>query len=330
MKKPKVLIISTGGTISSKYDNEKGYSPVVTTQELSSSLLGIDKYADIEMMEYTNVLSFALEPQQILELVNIIKGKIDDEDYSGVVITQGTASMEETSYLADLLWDNSKPLVFTGAMLNASEKDWDGARNIYNSVLVAIDDMARDKGVLVCMAGEIHAARDVCKIHKSSLNAFVSLNTGPLGLVWNNRVIFYRNSVIRKVFASIDKLEMNIEIIKVSLGTSSKLIDVLISDGYRGIVLEGFPGGGGVTPEIMNSVKKAQDKDIAFVLTPRSPMGSVVSRASGGCGPWDLRQSGVINGGDLTSVKARILLMVTLPLVSNKSELEKIFIEMAP
>lgn len=330
MKKPKVLIISTGGTISSKYDNEKGYSPAVTAQELSSSFLGIDKYADIESMQFCNVLSFALEPHQILDLANLIKAKITEGDCAGAVVTQGTATMEETSYLADLLWDIDKPLVFTGAMLNASEKDSDGARNIFNSVLVAIDPMAKNKGVLVCMAGEIHAARDVSKIHKSSLNTFVSLNTGPLGLVSNNRVIFYRNPVLRKVFAPIDRLETNIEIIKVSLGTSSKLIDVLVSNDYKGIVLEGFPGGGGVTPEIMNCVKKAQDKDIAFVLTPRSPMGSVVSRASGGCGPWDLYQCGVISGGDLTSVKARILLMVTLPLVDNKSELEKIFNEITP
>lgn len=330
MKKPKVLIVSTGGTISSKYKKEEGYSPAVTTEELCSFLLGIDRFAKVETMQFCNVLSFSLMPDQILELVAVIKTKIKSENYTGVVITQGTASMEETSYLADLLWDFEEPLVFTGAMLNASERDWDGARNIYNSILVAIDPAAKNKGAIVCMGGEIHAARDVSKIHKSSLNAFVSLNNGPLGIVSDNRVIFYRNPILRKVFAPINILETNIEIIKVSLGTSSKLIDALVSNNYKGIVLEGFPGGGGVTPEIMNSVKKAQDKSIAFVLTPRSPMGSAVSRASGGCGPWDLRQCGVINGGDLTSVKARILLMVTLPLVNNKSELERIFNEMAP
>lgn len=330
MKKPKVLIVSTGGTISSKYDNEKGYSPAVTAEELSSSLPGIDKFSDIESMQFCNVLSFALEPNQILELVNIIKAKLASEDYTGAVVTQGTATMEETSYLADLMWDVEKPLVFTGAMLNASERDSDGPRNIINSVLTAVEPMSKNKGVLVCMAGEIHAARDVSKIHKSSLNTFVSLNSGPLGVVSNSKVIFYRNPTLRKVFAPVDRLETNIEIIKVSLGSSSKLLDILISNEYKGIILEGFPGGGGVTPEIMNSVKAAQHKKIVFILTSRSPMGTSLSRASGGCGPWDLRQCGVINGGDLTSVKARILLMVALPLVNSKLELEEIFSEIAP
>lgn len=330
MKKPKVLIVSTGGTISSKYDNEKGYSPALSAQELSSSLLEMDKFADIESMQFCNVLSFALEPNQILELVNIIKAKLNQEDYAGAVVTQGTATMEETSYLADLIWDIDKPLVFTGAMLNASERDWDGARNIFNSVLTAMDPKARGKGVLVCMAGEIHAARDVSKIHKSSLNTFVSLNTGPLGQVSNNRVIFYRKPVLRKVFALVNRIETDVDIIKVGLGIGSKLLTASISSGTKGIVLEGFPGGGGVTPEIMNTVREAQYKDVSFVLTPRSPMGTSLSRASGGCGPWDLRQCGVINGGDLASTKARILLMVTLPLVKSKADLEEIFCEVTP
>lgn len=330
MRKPKVLIVSTGGTISSKYDEEKGYSPAVTAQELSSSIPELCGLADVEPVQFCNVLSFALKPHQILELVNIIRARISGEDYAGAVVTQGTATMEETSWLADLLWDMDKPLVFTGAMLNASERDWDGARNIANSVSVAANPIAGGKGVLVCMGGEIHAARDVSKIHKSSLNTFVSLNAGPLGLVSYNRVIFYRKPVLRKVFTPVDRLEPDIEIIKVSLGTGPKLIDVLVDNGYKGIILEGFPGGGGVTPEIMNSIRRAKDKGVVFVLTPRSPIGSVVSGADGGCGPWDLRRCGVISGGDLTSVKARILLMAAIPLVGSKYELERIFNEIAP
>lgn len=330
MKKPKVLVISTGGTISSKYDNEKGYSPSLTAGDLTSILAGMDKFADVESMQFCNVLSFALEPGKVLELINIIKIEMENGEYAGAVVTQGTATMEETSYLADLLWDNDKALVFTGAMLNASEADWDGARNLFNSVRVAADPAAKGKGVLVCMAGEIHAARDVSKIHKSSLNAFASLNTGPIGLVSDNRVIFYREPVLRKVFTPVTRLETDVEIIKVSLGTGSKLIDVLIANECKGIVLEGFPGGGGVTPQVMKSVSEARNRGAVFVLTPRSPVGSAVSKAGGGCGPWDLRRCGVINGGDLTSVKARILLMVALPLVSSIVELERVFKEIAP
>lgn len=330
MKKPKILIVSTGGTISSKYDSEAGYSPAITAQDLRASIIEAETVVDIEAIEFCNVLSFSLAPYQILKMINMIRTKLTEEDFVGAVVTQGTATMEETSFLADLVWDIDKPLVFTGAMLNASERDWDGARNIYNSVLVAANIEARSKGVMVCMGGEIHAARDVSKIHKTSLNAFISINTGPLGVVSNNRVIFYRNPILRKVFTKVEKLETNVEILKVSLGANSRVLDFMISENYRGIIIEGFPGGGGVTPEIMKSIRKAQGKDIVFVLTPRSPVGTSVSRASGGSGPWDLFQCGVINGGDLTSIKARILLMVALPKVGSKPDVQKIFNEIAP
>jgi len=125
-------------------------------------------------------------------------------------------------------------------------------------------------------------------------------------------------------------LETDIDIIKVSLGVSSKLIDLLISNGAKAIVLEAFPGGGGVAPDIMKSIEKAQGKDIIFILTSRSPKGSTISKADAGCGPADLFRVGVINGGDLTPPKARLLLMVILPLFYNIDEIENVFYNLAP
>lgn len=329
MKKQKILIISTGGTISSKYLKDKGYSPVLTVQEIISHLDGLEEIVEIETFQFCNFLSFHLTPNNIFELLVIAKKRVKEQNFVGIVIIQGTATMEETSYLADLLWDSDVPLIFTGAMLNASEREWDGPRNLFNSILVAISREAMGKGVLVCMGGEIHAARDVIKIHKTSINAFVSVNSGPLGYVLNNnRVVFYRSPIFRKTF-KIEYLETDIDIIKIGLGTSSKILDLLISNGTKAIVIEAFPGGGGVTPDIMKSIEKAKGKNMIFVLTPRSPIGSVISKANGGCGPSDLFRVGVINGGDLTSTKARILLMVILPLVHNKNEIQKIIYNLA-
>lgn len=330
MVKPKVLLISTGGTISSKYDEKNGYAPSNDADDFKKYIDDNNIFVDLEIVKFSSVLSFALKPEQIMNLVIDIKKKLKSKAFHGAIITQGTATMEETSYLADLLWDIENPLVFTGAMINASEKDSDGERNVLNSILVAADPLSKNKGVLVCMGGEIHAARDVSKSHKTRINAFESLNNGALGIVNDGRVVYYRNSSLRKSFSNVRGLESRVEIVKVSLGSSSKLIDTLIYEQYKGIVIEGFPGGGGVTPEIMDSIRKAQQKDIVFVLTPRSIMGSTLSRAAGGCGPWDLRQSGVINGGDLSSVKARILLMIALKIYSEKAQIKKIFDELAP
>ncbi|HPL98767.1 MAG TPA: asparaginase [Bacillota bacterium] len=329
MERQKVLLVSTGGTISSKYKNDGAYSPAVEAKGFVEGIPEIFDYAQCDAMQFGNTLSFALTPEKVYEMVKIIKEKLRDDTYCGAVVTQGTATMEETSYLADLLWDMEKPLVFTGAMLNASEKDSDGPRNILNSVITAISREAAGKGVLICMAGEIHTARDAAKLHKTSIKTFYSMNYGPIGIVNNKRAFFYRSPLRRRVFKP-DKLENKIDIIKVSLGIDSRLLNASIQSGAKGIVIESFPGGGGVTPEIADTIREASKRDIVFVSAPRAPMGSVCAMAGGGCGSWDLKSCGVIMGGDLMSTKARILLMVTLPVVKSRAELEDIFLEIAP
>jgi len=265
-----------------------------------------------------------------MQIVGTARQKVLHEGFVGIVVTQGTATLEESSYLADLLWDVEAPLVFTGSMLNSSERDWDGPRNIMNSVVVAISAEARGKGAMICLGGEVHAARDATKIHKTSLAPLASLNTGPLGMVINKKeVVFYRTPLKRKTFPA-KTLETAVDIIKVGIGDNARLLDASIASGARAIVLEAFPGGGGVTPEIMAAVKRARAKDFIFVMAPRSPIGSSLSGASGGCGPFDLRQSGVITAGDLAAIKARIVLMVALPLTGNLDQLRETFREIAP
>jgi len=330
MGKPKILIISTGGTISSKYTKNQGYSPALTITEILSNFTNLEEIAEIETIQFCNVLSFELNPQNIFEIVNVAKEKLEKDSFDGIVVTLGTAAIEEASYLADLLWDIKDPIVFTGAMLNASEREWDGPKNVFHSILVAASKLAKNKGAMVCMAGEIHAARDVVKIHKTRLNAFVSLSSGPLGFVLDNeRVIFYRAPLLRKTF-NVHKLETDIEIIKIGIGTSSRILDFLITNNTKAIILEALPGGGGVTPEIIESIKNTRSKDTIFILTSRSPLGSAISQAGGGCGPADLFKLGIINGGDLTSVKIRILLTVILSLTKSKSEIRGIIYNVTP
>jgi L-asparaginase len=329
MKSSRILLVSTGGTIASRYKEDGSYSPVIDATGLIKEIPEILNYAQYDTLNFASTLSFALSPEQVFEMINIIKETLQGDTYFGAIVTQGTATMEETSFLADLLWDSEKPLIFTGAMHNASEMNYDGTRNILDSVITASSDDAKGKGVLVCMAGEIHAARDVIKLHKTSSKAFYSVNFGPLGIINNNEAVFHRSPLRRNVYIT-PRLENKIDIIKVSFGIDARLLKASIQSGAKGIVIESFPGNGGVTPEIAELIKNINNKDVYFVSTPRAPMGSVYPKAGGGCGSWDLKECGVIMGGDFTSVKARILLMVTLPIVKNHKELEEIFRNNAP
>jgi L-asparaginase len=327
---PKILLISTGGTIASRFVKGKGYSPALGGDDFLGMYPELADLAEIDVIQPCNVLSFALTPLQILDIVNIAREKIARKRFEGVIVTQGTATMEETSYLADLLWDLAEPLIFTGSMLNSSERDWDGPRNILNAVLIAVSKDAREKGAMVTLGGEIHAARDVVKIHKTALAPLVSYNTGPLGFVLNRKEVVFHRTPLRRMVFPVNTLETKVDLIKVVMGGDAGLLKASIANGARGIVLEALPGGGGVTPEIMEVVREARKGGVIFVMSPRSPLGSAKSAAGGGCGPFDLMNCGVINAGDLAAVKARVLLMAALPFANSQEELARIFKEIAP
>lgn len=329
MDRKKILLITTGGTISSKISSGKGYSPVNSSNSFAEYIENALPVS-VECIQFTNVLSFELTPDDILTLVSLIKTRISDEDIVGAIITQGTATMEETSFLAHLIWDIDKPLVFTGAMLNSSETGYDGYRNLYDSALTVLSADSINKGVLVCMYSEIHSARDVSKTHKSKLSAFESIDKGPLGIINDGRVIYYRNPILTKPFSNIKNLERKVEIVKVSIGSDAGIIEYLVESGYLGIVIECFPGGGGVTPSVFNSILNNISKGVIFVYTPRSVGGTSRSKAAGGCGPFDLMKIGVINGGDLSSIKARILLMLTLGIYEDKKDIIATFNNLFP
>lgn len=318
----KLVLITTGGTISSVYDPQKGYAPALDADRLLGGKPLPIPDAQVETVPFAAILSFAMTPEMVLRLVELAEEKAADPDVAGIVISQGTAMLEESPYLADLFWRSEKPLVFTGAMLNGSEPDWDGPRNIRNALITAASEDARGKGVLVCLGGEIHAAKEVLKIHKTSLNPLCSVNAGPLGMIVNDRAAIYRAPLKRTVFAQ-KRVETAVEIVKVAMGSSGVLVDAMIHAGMKAIVLEALPGGGGVSPQVFESVKRNKDKAI-FVMCPRSPGGITVSKAGGGIGPVDQRTIGVLLAGGLTSVKARIFLMAALPQVKDSNEMAKL------
>ena len=331
MQKPKIIVASTGGTIASKIGQTGGYSPEIDAEGLLAHCpLWLREQIDLIPIAYCNLLSFALMPESIFDLIMKLADAVRREGALGAVITQGTASIEETSFLADILWRESCPLVFTGAMRNASHPGWDGPSNLLHSLLTVLNPESRDQGALVCMDGEVFAARDVVKRHKSALNAFGSYNAGPLGFVSGDRVVF-RYAVKNRVFLKPDALELNVELISAALGTSGKLIDAAIGMGARAIALEVFPGGGGVPRAMFDTIVRHLRDGIIFTMSQRSPMGSDnYSESSGGCGPWDMRREGVISCGNMPAAKARLVLMAALPCISKREELDDLFAVMAP
>src|SRR3954447_15759352 len=131
---PKIAFITTGGTISMRYDPALGGAvPAVSGDELLHMVPGLESVADIELIEFSNVPSCHLTPQLMFTLAGVIRDTLERPDIDGVVITHGTDALEETAYMADLLLSAAKPVVFTAAMRNNSELGADGPRNILAS-----------------------------------------------------------------------------------------------------------------------------------------------------------------------------------------------------
>lgn len=322
--KKKILIIFTGGTIAMKVDpNLDAAIPALNSDEIISTVSNIEEIVDVETINFGNLPSPHIKPGHMLEISEIIKENINREDIGGIVVTHGTDTLEETAYFLDLVIDNEKPIVLLGSMRNYSELGYDGSSNLSAAICTAISDKARGKGVLVVMNNEVNAAGEVTKTNTLSLDTFKSPEFGPLGIVDNEEVIFYRDIIDRK-HISTSKIEDKIALIKTGSGMDSNIINFYIDSGYKGIVIEAL-GRGNIPPEMVSGIERAIEKNIPVVMVSRCHTGRVLDSYGYKGGGKHLRDLGVILGGNLPGQKARIKLMLILGKTNDKSEIKEIF-----
>lgn len=322
----KVAIVFNGGTISMKVDPRvQAAVPSLSGEEIVAMVTGIEKYANIESYDFSNVPSPFVTPDDMMKLSKYVKDLLDREDISGVVVTHGTDSLEETAYLLDLTIKNDKPVVVTGAMRSSSELGYDGPANLSAAICTAISDEARGKGVLICMNGELNSASEVTKANSMSLSAFRSPGFGHLGIVDNNQVIFYRDNLTRHHIDT-DIVETKVSLIKCVSGMDSRFIDFCIDQGDKGIVIEGM-GRGNIPPKMVDGIKRALGKGIVLVLVSRCFEGRVLDTYGYTGGGKELRNLGVIFGDNLPGQKARIKLMIALGKTKDLLKIKSIFEE---
>jgi L-asparaginase len=307
-----VYVIGTGGTISSRYDPEKGGHVSAAPVEAIAEL--IDKNRQLPPIKFENFStepSFEMRLGFIEGLIRRLNDLVESDDLSGIVVTQGTDTLEETSFLADLLVESDKPIIFTGAQLAHDHPQTDGPRNLLDAVRAAASPQARRMGVMVAFNGQLHAARGVQKLHTSALETFQSPETGPLGFVDGDEVIFYRRPFMHHRLHPVS-LDKRVELIRSTLGMDGRIIELLLQSGIDGLVVEAF-GRGNTTSEVGNAIGKAVSSGIPVVISSRCIAGRVlpIYRGTGGGGA-DLAASGAIFAGNLRGPKARLLLIAAL------------------
>ena len=320
----KIAVIFNGGTISMKVDPKiKAAVPSLTGEEIMHMVTGIEEYATVVSYNFSSVPSPHMTMEKIMELRKFTMKILEMEDVDGVVITHGTDTMEETAYLFDLTIRTDKPIVFTGAMRSGSELGYDGPSNLAQSIVTAASESSRGLGVLVCLNSELNSASEVTKTNSVALNAFRTPSFGPLGMVDNNRVIYYR-SIGDKQFQEIETLNTKVDLIKTVAGMDSSYLKFLVEKGSEGIVIEAL-GRGNVPPQMVEGIRLALSKGIHVVIVSRCYEGRVYGSYGYEGGGKHLRNMGVIFGDNLPGQKARIKLMVALSIRNSPMAVRKWF-----
>ncbi len=327
---PRIAVIGTGGTISGVGKDRLDFYEYGTSgrfmhvEELIAGVPELTRVADIVPVRYKNVGSGEIGPADWLALLNLIHGTAEsDPSIAGIVVTHGTATLEETAYFLNLAVKVPVPVVVVGAMRPSSALGADGGLNLLNAARVAGSPGARGMGVMVVLNDEINAARDVTKTSNYRVQTFVSRDFGILGYADADKVIFYRKPLRRTApetefdVASLIDLP-RVDIIPAYAGADAALVEAAVAAGAAGLVSAGFPSGS-PSPAQKVALKEAAKAGIAVVQSSRSGSGRVIDDKV------TLREAGFVAADSLTPQKARILLMLALTVSSDIGEIRRIF-----
>lgn len=322
----KVAIIFTGGTISMKVDPRlKAAIPSMSSEDIMSMVTNIDQVADLDIVEFGKYPGPHMTPEKMMELKQLVQKKLNQADICGVIVTHGTDNLEETAYLLDLTIEHEKPIIVVGAMRNGSEMGYDGPSNLAAAISTAVHPNSLKRGVLVVLNNEINAAREVTKTHTMSLNTFKSLEFGPIGIVDQEHVIYYREQSMPTIHIETNRIEADVHLIKVATGVDSRVLNFLVEEKVKGIVIEGM-GRGNVPPMMTEGIKNALDHNIPVILVSRCPMGRLMGSYGYEGGGAQLEKLGVIFANTLNGQKARIQLMLAITISSDLNEIKQYFI----
>lgn len=302
----KILVLHTGGTISMQADAS---GAVVTSSDnpmnhVSNPLEGIQVHA----LDFFNLPSPYIKPKHMLALYQKIKEEADN--YDGVVITHGTDTLEETAYFLDTMEIPHMPIVLTGAMRSSNELGSDGVYNYLSALRVASDDRAADKGVLVVMNDEIHAAKYVTKTHTTNVSTFQTPTHGPLGLIMKQEILYFKTAEPRVRF-DLDHIQGLVPIISAYAGMTDELIDMLDLEHLDGLIIQAF-GAGNIPKETAQKLENLLQKGIPVALVSRCFNGIAEPVYAYQGGGVQLQKSGVFFIKELNAQKARLKLLIAL------------------
>ena len=326
--KPKITIISLGGTIAMSNDKvDAGVAPTLNADDLVRAVPQLSTHAEISTNSILNLPSVNVTIDHLFDVANEIERAIT-AGQQGFVITQGTDTIEETSFALKLICQakglTKFPIVITGAMRNPTQLSADGSANLLAAVIIASDAASHNRGVLVSLNNDIHLPQYVTKTSTTALQAFSSAPFANCGAVIEDKPYYYIPADNLGAFGTLptskSAREIKVPIIKPCIGESPYMAEMLLEHDIDGLIIEAV-GAGHIPHSWIEPIEKLARK-VPVVLASRA-QGRVLLNTYGYEGAEiDLIKRGLITAGFLNPLKARVLL--TLLLSSSDKSVETI------
>ena len=325
---PRVAVIGTGGTIASAGDHSLELTEYINHNRLYDidTLLArtpeVARFAEVVPVAYATLQSTAIGPAQWLRLNDAMHDLVGKERLDGIVVTHGTATLEETAYFLNLSLHIPQTVVVVGAQRPATGLSGDGPLNLVNAVRVAGSRSAAGLGVLVVMNDEILSAREATKTSTLRLQTFRAPDFGVLGHADPDTVAIYRRPTRQRqpdteFFVRGMAQLPRVDVVMSYAGADGALVRAAAAAGAQGIVVAGFAPGL-ITPDQRAALDACAEQGIPVVQSSRVGSGRVprleVAQAKG-----------TVSADNLTPQKARILLMLALAQGVTAAELPRIF-----
>lgn len=306
-----IHLLFTGGTISMQRDAAAGGNvPAHGGEALVSLAPGLDAIAPYRIENWAKLPACHFGPDRLWALRERVRQIAESGEASGIVVTHGTDTLEETAYLLARTLPPEVPIAITGAMRTSSDEGWDGPRNLLDAARVAASPASAGRGAMVVFAGRVLAGEAATKVHATAVDAFASPHAPAVGSVDEQGVVYRGDPPPRPAPVRPAGLTARVALVALVIGDDGTLLDLARPE-HDGVVVQAF-GSGNMPPGAVPAVRRWLDEGKPVVLATRCPLGEVTPLYAFEGGGARTVAMGAVPAGPRTASQARMELLLAL------------------